>query len=80
MLKCEFCGTVGIQHKGVFSCANDLVTQLKKIKPKLRKAEDLLFYVVTGGMLHAFKNDYKLTKQDARMIKEIEEFTGFDDD
>lgn len=79
-IRCEFCGTVGVQHQGVFSCANDLVTQIKKLKPQLRQAEDLLFKLVTNGMMDALKNDYEWEEDDLKLIKEIEKFTGFDDD
>jgi hypothetical protein len=78
--KCDFCGTKGTRHSGIFSCANDLMAQMKILRPKLKQAEDLLFWVVVSGMMDAFVQDYELEENDYEKIEDIKKFTGFDEE
>ncbi len=78
--KCEYCGMKGVSHSGIFSCANDLVAEVKRLRPRLKQTEDLLFWVVVSGMMDAFVSDYELEQSDYDKIEEIKKVTGFDDD
>lgn len=76
--KCNYCGTTGVKHDGVFSCVNDLTLSVKKMKPKLRQAEDLLYWVMSSGALDLLEKNTAFTQIELDKIKQIKKITGLD--
>jgi hypothetical protein len=74
--KCDFCGLEGTPHVGVFSCVNDLAARIRSIEPKLRKAEDLLYWVANNGILEAYEHSKDMQELDAVNLKHIRELWG----